>query len=136
MDCRHAALQNITNCDMKVGVNCPTQVAGVSRICENGELRRNETNKLLQICHNGAWVPLCPDLWQASSQAMVACRQLYPNKTVLGKLLTLRMLSINIIFYMQKVVLSLSMRWQPTSLDITITALEMRETLQIALLVG
>ena len=90
MDCRHAALQNITNyCDMKVGVN--NCVAGVTRICENGELRRNETTKVLYICHNSVWRTLCPELWQSSSQAMVACRQLNPNKTVNGKLLVLEL---------------------------------------------
>ena len=99
MDCRHGQLQN-RNCGMKVGVNCSTEVAGVTRICENGELKRNETTKVLYICHNSVWRTLCPELWQSSSQAMVACRQLYPNKTVLGKLLMLE-LSIKFLFLMQ-----------------------------------
>ena len=81
MDCRHNQLQNISDCNERVAVNCSMAI----RICENGELRRNETNKVLNICYNGAWVPLCPYLWQSSAQAMVACRQLYPNKTVIGK---------------------------------------------------
>lgn len=86
MDCRHGALQNITDCDVKVRVNCSTHA--IARVCENGELRRNKTTKVLNICHNGTWLPLCPYLWQSSSKALVACRQLYPDKTIIGKLLS------------------------------------------------
>ena len=85
MECRHAALQNITNCNKKVGVNCSN---AVNLTCKNEALRRNETTKVLYICHNGVWKTLCPTLWQSSARlALVACRQLYPNDIVICKLL-------------------------------------------------
>ena len=50
--------------------------------CENGELL--QTNVILQICVNGDWRSLCPSLW-GPAQATVACRQLNPGRTVIGK---------------------------------------------------
>ena len=52
------------------------------RLCENGEL--SQMHVTLNICVDGNWRTLCPSLW-GPSQAMVACRQLNPGRTVIGK---------------------------------------------------
>ena len=43
-----------------------------------------QTHVILQICVNGDWKTLCPDLW-GPAQTAVACRQLNPGRTVIGK---------------------------------------------------
>ena len=57
--------------------------ADTPRLCDNGELR--QTSVILQICVNGDWKTLCPSLW-GPAQATVACRQLNPGRTVIGKI--------------------------------------------------
>ena len=54
-----------------------------SRLCENGELKKN-SNNVLCICVNAEWKTLCPMLW-GPPQAIVACRQLNPGKLIIGK---------------------------------------------------
>ena len=54
-----------------------------SRLCENGELKKN-SNNVLNICVNAVWKTLCPMLW-GPPQSIVACRQLNPGKLIIGK---------------------------------------------------
>ena len=63
-------------------IDVPNWHADTKRACENGELR--QAHVTLQICINGSWKTVCPSLW-GQAQAIVACRQLNPGRTVTGK---------------------------------------------------
>ena len=98
----NAELRYDWRCSYKVQVHCDNNsmfnlfqtgntykllyyTATATRQCLNGELYRNETDKILYICVNEQWKTLCPSLW-GSTQAMVACRQLYPTSTIISEL--------------------------------------------------
>ena len=104
VECRHGQLDNIMNCNTRVGAYCTEckLTAGLNNwilvkvytfhvkdgkfTCQNGELQRDNTNNALYICINGNWKTLCYNeyLW-GPTQATVACRELNPGKIITGK---------------------------------------------------
>ena len=60
-------------------------------MCKNGDLQKSNItdNNILYICVAGKWRTLCPKLW-GPAQATVACRQLNPERVVIGKTLLYR----------------------------------------------
>ena len=63
--------------------------AGDDLMCQNGDIQiRPGTIGIVEICERGViWRRLCPnEYFWGPPQAAVACRQLNPGKTVIGKL--------------------------------------------------